>query len=171
MDSHIPHLHLVLEPSELGVHTAQFGIGLAARLGAVVTCHVAVPGDAVQASSPASFVAAVSARRNACDEEVAPFFARVLQVAAEAGVVAHTVLTVDEDPCKAVLRLASEEEAAMIVIGSNGGGVLSRVFKGSMADDLIGKARRPVLVCREDMLMQGWPLTGPGRVPQDPADT
>jgi nucleotide-binding universal stress UspA family protein len=166
MDTHIPHLHLVLEPSELGIHTAEFGVGLAARLGAVVTCHVAVPGDAVQANSPASFVSAVAARRQACDEQVAPFFARVQRLAAPAGVVAHAVLTIDEDPCEAVLRLASEEAAAMIVIGSHGGGVLSRVLKGSLADELIRKARRPVLVCREDMLLQGWPLTGPGRPPQ-----
>lgn len=42
--------------------------------------------------------------------------------------------------------LADEEEADMIVVGSRGRGAFKAAFLGSVSRDLIGVARRPVLV-------------------------
>jgi nucleotide-binding universal stress UspA family protein len=49
-------------------------------------------------------------------------------------------------PAERLADLADEEEAELIVVGSRGRGAVKAAFLGSTSMDLIGVARRPVLV-------------------------
>jgi nucleotide-binding universal stress UspA family protein len=49
-------------------------------------------------------------------------------------------------PADRLADLADEEQAELIVVGSRGRGALKAAFLGSVSTDLIGVARRPVLV-------------------------
>ena len=49
-------------------------------------------------------------------------------------------------PAERLADLADEEGAYLIVVGSRGGGAFKRAFLGSVSSDVIGLARRPVLV-------------------------
>jgi len=77
-----------------------------------------------------------------------------MQTAQRHDVACTSVLTIDEEPCDAVRRLASEQACSLIAIGSHGRGTLTRALTGSLVADLVRLAERPVLVCREDMALQ-----------------
>jgi len=49
-------------------------------------------------------------------------------------------------PAERLADLADEEDAYLIVVGSRGRGAFKRAFLGSVSSDVIGLARRPVLV-------------------------
>jgi nucleotide-binding universal stress UspA family protein len=49
-------------------------------------------------------------------------------------------------PAERLADLADEEAAYLIVVGSRGRGAFKRAFLGSVSSDVIGLARRPVLV-------------------------
>lgn len=61
----------------------------------------------------------------------------------------------------ALADLADEEDAELIVVGSRGRGAFRAAFLGSVSGDLIGVARRPVLVVPPGASLDGDP--GPHR--------
>ena len=68
--------------------------------------------------------------------------------AREAGVPARVLLRTGT-PAEEIVRVADEEHAAMIVIGTHGRGGLERMMLGSVADRVIRSATCPVLTVRE----------------------
>jgi nucleotide-binding universal stress UspA family protein len=50
------------------------------------------------------------------------------------------------DPVEAILLAAADEDADLVVVGSNHRGFLERIISGSVSEDLVRKAQRPVLV-------------------------
>jgi nucleotide-binding universal stress UspA family protein len=78
------------------------------------------------------------------DEEAA---AKLLErIAVEAGLVdAEKRVTVGH-PAERLADLADEEDADLIVVGSRGRGTLKAAFFGSVAHNLVGVARCPVLI-------------------------
>lgn len=71
-----------------------------------------------------------------------------MTAAREAGVTARVVLRTGV-PADEIVRLADEEQAAMIVIGTQGRSGLERMMLGSVADRVIRAASCPVLTVRE----------------------
>ena len=57
-------------------------------------------------------------------------------------------MLVDYHPAPAILDLADEVQAGLIVVGTHGRGGLPRLILGSVADKVIRATYRPVLVHR-----------------------
>jgi nucleotide-binding universal stress UspA family protein len=53
------------------------------------------------------------------------------------------------DPAGEIVRLAADEDAEMIVLGTHGRSGLARVLMGSVAESVVRRALCPVLVYRE----------------------
>lgn len=70
-----------------------------------------------------------------------------LAAAGAAGVRARVVLRTGT-PAEEIVRLATEAQAAMIVIGTHGRGGLERMMLGSVADRVIRTSSCPVLTVR-----------------------
>jgi K+-sensing histidine kinase KdpD len=51
---------------------------------------------------------------------------------------------------EAILRIAEEENASLIVIGTRGQGVVRRTILGSVSDYVLHHAHIPVLVCHDE---------------------
>ncbi len=169
MEEEVVRLLVVLDESELGLRTAAVGASLAARLGAEITLHVVIPIEHIDARSAASALLVQEQHREACRQRAAGWFARAHALVQPSGISVRTVLTLDEEPCAAVLRIADEQGCGLIVVGSQGRGMVSQVLGGSLVADLVRQSHLPVLVCREDMTA-GWlagatPGTTPGTAP------
>jgi nucleotide-binding universal stress UspA family protein len=73
--------------------------------------------------------------------------ARLLEgVAADAGLADAERRVAIGHPAERLAELADEEDADLIVVGSRGRGAMKAVFLGSVSHNLIGVARRPVLI-------------------------
>jgi nucleotide-binding universal stress UspA family protein len=115
-------------------------IELAAELGdRVVIAFGAMPPGHVGEE----FGAATAAVREVGDRLTAHALAR----AQAAGVDAEAVV-VDARPAEALLRLADERDARMIVVGSHGEHPIKGALLGSTANKLLHLAERPVLAVR-----------------------
>jgi nucleotide-binding universal stress UspA family protein len=75
------------------------------------------------------------------------FVAAVKKKAEEAGLKAETFVG-ESEAYQAIIRLAQEQKADMIVIGSHGRTGLRRLLMGSVAEKVIGYAGCPVLVVK-----------------------
>ncbi len=150
----------VLEESELGRRTAAIAVGVAARMDCNLCFQVAIPIEHIEARSAASMTHALAAYRQLCHDRTQPLFEKALGLAEAAGLDGRTVLTIEEEPCAAVLRIAGEQACDLIVVGSHGRGAVARALHGSLVADLVRLSPRPVLVCRDDMHL-GAADTGP----------
>ncbi|HUK63722.1 MAG TPA: universal stress protein, partial [Dongiaceae bacterium] len=74
---------------------------------------------------------------------------RVTELAAE-GLTARSVVRSGE-PADEIVRLADEEHADMIVMGTQGRTGLERLMLGSVAERVIRRSRCPVLTVRPDV--------------------
>jgi nucleotide-binding universal stress UspA family protein len=52
-------------------------------------------------------------------------------------------------PGETIIRLAEEESATMIVMGTRGLGKMRRTIMGSVSDFVVHHAHCPVIVCRQ----------------------
>ncbi|NJN00788.1 MAG: universal stress protein [Aquincola sp.] len=148
-------LLVVLDESELGLRAAAMGAALAARVGGEITMHVPIPIEHIEARSAATAMQALGQHQENCRQRTAEWFARAHAIVEPYGVATKTVMTMDEDPCAAVLRIADEFGCGLIVVGSQGRGTVSRVLGGSLVAELVRQSHLPLLVCREDMT-SGW---------------
>jgi nucleotide-binding universal stress UspA family protein len=64
----------------------------------------------------------------------------------ELGVTSVETSTGIGDPAGAILKLAEDRGADLIVVGAHDGGALSRFFEGSPGDTIVHKAHTDVLV-------------------------
>jgi nucleotide-binding universal stress UspA family protein len=118
------------------------------RLGsALILAHVAEPAYVPYASAyPFGGMAGpMMVMEKAESEEEAA--AKLLErIAVEAGLVdAERRVTIGH-PAERLAELADEEDAELIVVGSRGRGTLKAAFLGSVAHNLVGVARCPVLI-------------------------
>lgn len=82
----------------------------------------------------------------AVDAELAAGERLLEQVVGEAGLAGVERRVVYGFPADRLADLADEEGAELVVVGSRGRGALKAAFLGSVSTELIGVARRPVLV-------------------------
>jgi nucleotide-binding universal stress UspA family protein len=145
-----PRLLIVLDETALGRRCAEIGVALAARLRSHACFLLPLPLEPVAAASAAGLEGELAAHHARCHERAQPLFDAALALAAAAGVEARTLLTIDEDPCPAVQRVASEIDCTLIVVGSLGRSAMQRALHGSLVADLVRLSPWPLLVCRED---------------------
>jgi nucleotide-binding universal stress UspA family protein len=85
-----------------------------------------------------------------------PFLAAVRAEAA--AVEARVRHEVDSSPTRALRRIADQEDAALVVIGSSARARLGRVLAGATAERLLHGATRPVVVVPRDYRLRGCPI-------------
>ena len=121
-----------------------FGLELANAQGAeVVVVHVVPAFDLVGASAfcvPSALPHAPSAVDRAVLEEAST-------LAEEAGVVVQTAV-LRGNPVDEIVAYADSIDADMIVVGSRGHGAVASALLGSVSQEVLHEARRPVLVVR-----------------------
>jgi len=81
------------------------------------------------------------------EEEGERLLSSVLTLVREAGVEARAQLDYGS-PANKIVHFAKEENFDLIVVGSTGRGVLSRLFFGSVSDKVVHRAPCPVLVVK-----------------------
>lgn len=85
-----------------------------------------------------------------------PVLSEAMKLAEGRGVTARPELLVGY-PAKQILRLASEAQADLIVIGSRGLGRVKSAILGSTSREVLARANRPVLVVRGDGVRETTP--------------
>jgi nucleotide-binding universal stress UspA family protein len=144
-------LLVVIDDTPLGQHTARIGLALAADMAGEAIFHIAIPVESVGAESAGELAEAMAEHHRKCSERTQPVFDTACANAKRAGVACDTVLTIDETPSDAVLRIAADRLCALVVAGSHGRGAMARLLSGSLVDELVRRASCPVVVCREEM--------------------
>jgi nucleotide-binding universal stress UspA family protein len=104
--------------------------------------------------SSVGFLRAKSSRRGPCslqqgepaaaEAEFGQFAARV----AEKGIVVDAQELVRGDPVATILRIATEEDVDLIVMGTHGRTGLSHVLLGSITERVLRRTDRPILTVR-----------------------
>ena len=72
---------------------------------------------------------------------------RVLTRSKRAQVKAEAVVDKDDTPASALVRIARDRGCDLIVMASNSRAGLERIFIGSVASEVLGATRTPVLMC------------------------
>jgi len=72
------------------------------------------------------------------------------RIALDHGVASVEVLWVEGPPAPEIVRVAREQSADLIVVGTHGRGLLARAILGSVADRVVRSAHCPVLVVTHD---------------------
>jgi len=62
--------------------------------------------------------------------------------------VPHAIVVRDEPPVPAIVRTADEWNADLIAMGTHGRGAVARLLFGSVAEGVLRKTKRPVLIVR-----------------------
>ncbi len=109
----------------------------------ITIAHVIDPAKLAAVAAPSSIDPniAIDAARQAGTEVLAR-----AQEAAKAGNHKVTTTLIEGDPVSAVLELATNIGADLIIVGSHGRGGLSRALLGSVAEGILRKSSIPVLV-------------------------
>jgi len=81
------------------------------------------------------------------EEEGERLLSSVLTSVKGAGIEAHAQLD-HGYPAKKILQIAKEENFDLIVMGSRGRGTITRLFFGSISDEVIRKAPCPILLVK-----------------------
>jgi nucleotide-binding universal stress UspA family protein len=114
---------------------------LAERLGLrLMMAHVSAEAVFAGGSEPQEPVAMLTPELSRVGEQLLERVAEAEQVPFAERRVLHGL------PAERLADLADEEAAYLIVVGSRGRGAFRRAFLGSVSSDVIGLARRPVLV-------------------------
>lgn len=151
MNSDRPVL-IATDGSDLAGRAVAHGIGLARALAApVVIVNVLAPLHSL-GDEQDMFVGQPEAIRKAAIDFVYSQSRQILDHAAamarDASVACRTRSMTDENPYRAILAVAAEENCRMIVVATHGRGGLAAFILGSQTSKLLAHADRPVLVCR-----------------------
>jgi len=135
--------------SEAALDAARRAITLL-RDGAAIALAVVVPERYDPAADAGGFEGPVMSEEQA-EEEYAEGQAigndALARTQAAIGTEAEVLLiSTDEAPAEAIARVAAEQGADLIVVGSQEHGFLSRLFHGSTSDQVVHHAHCPVLV-------------------------
>jgi nucleotide-binding universal stress UspA family protein len=144
---------IALDGSETSSAALEAGLELAEVEGAeVILAHVASLLDFVPARNGDGH--APPDRFPTADWD--PVLCEAMTLAEGRGVKSRPELLVGH-PAKQILRLASEAEADLVVIGSRGLGRVKSAILGSTSREVLAGANRPVLVVRDDGVRETTP--------------
>jgi nucleotide-binding universal stress UspA family protein len=136
---------LAIDGSAHSQEAVEFGLELAVEQQAEVTfVHVLPPDEFVVAGrlGPAMPIQ----HREPMDESET-VLKEAAQAAEKAGV-SYKLEQISGTPVDAILALADEQDADLIVTGSHGRGAIGSALLGSVSTELVKRAKRPVLVVK-----------------------
>ncbi|MCB9681780.1 MAG: universal stress protein [Alphaproteobacteria bacterium] len=131
---------------EVVAETAWIAAGLKARVVLLHLAHLPVgvhAGDAVRTGTHPEGASALST----LDDDAREHMALLQAILADKGVPSE-VLIRHGDPLHGILTAADEVDARIIVCGTHGRQGLQRMLMGSVAEEVLRRARVPVLVVR-----------------------
>ncbi|HUZ50166.1 MAG TPA: universal stress protein [Candidatus Dormibacteraeota bacterium] len=134
------------DASEASHQALALAIGLAKEGGGKLVLVTVIDLSTLLALSGYESPYPVDAIKSMRDEGQASLDAGVA-AAAKDGVTASTVVG-EGDPSDEILRIAKEQQADLICIGTHGRKGLARLFLGSVAEGVLRRAEAPVLVTR-----------------------
>lgn len=153
---------VALDGSEAAEQSSRAAVGLGVMRGAaVVLAHVLQPPLSDAAPYLPHTVRLARDETANREMELRSYLARVAHAEWLAAATVETQVTVDHDPARAILALATATAAELIVLGTHGRGGLRRMLMGSVADKVIRGTRQAVLVHR-GAGRGGAPLTDSG---------
>ncbi len=143
------HILLATDGSDTSAHAATLAVDLARVHGARLTALYVVdpyPYLGIGEANPMGFQAYMSAAY----DHAAQAHARVAALCDDGGKPVELMLRMAEDlpAVDGILKLAKEEGADLIVVGSHGRGGLMRLVLGSVASKVVAQSPLPVLVAR-----------------------
>lgn len=143
------HILLATDGSDVSAHAAALAVDLARVHGARLTALYVVdpyPYLGIGEANPMGFQAYMSAAY----DHAAQAHARVAALCDDGGKPVELMLRMAEDlpAVDGILKLAKEEGADLIVVGSHGRGGLMRLVLGSVASKVVAQSPLPVLVAR-----------------------
>jgi nucleotide-binding universal stress UspA family protein len=144
------HILLATDGSDASAHAAALAVDLARTHGARLTALYVVdpyPYLGIGEANPMGFQAYMSAAY----DHAAQAHARVAQLCDKGGgKPVELVLRMAEDvpATEGILRMAKDEGADLIVVGSHGRSGLMRMVLGSIASKVVAQSHLPVLVAR-----------------------
>ncbi|TDK27139.1 universal stress protein [Luteimonas aestuarii] len=146
------HILIATDGSELAGKGVDAGLALAQALAAkviLVTASepwpVAMPGDPVAMATSAELQ---DRHRKAMRAEADVLLGNVRARASSAGVMLDAVFVPERAPADAILEVAAERGADLIVMASHGRTGLRKLLLGSQAQAVLGRSTLPVLVVR-----------------------
>lgn len=131
-----------VDSSECTVHAVDRAARLAASTGASLTLLHVVPSVDTPFALPQVPVELMDPVLRAERERL---LERLKALAVTYGVDVDTVLTVG-DPAQRIVTLSHEEDVEMVVVGSHGRKALERLLVGSVAEGVLHRCEKPVLV-------------------------
>ena len=143
------HILLATDGSDASAHAAALAVDLARVHGARLTALYVVdpyPYLGIGEANPMGFQAYMSAAY----DHAAQAHTRVATLCDDGGKPVELMLRMAEDlpAVDGILKLAKEEGADLIVVGSHGRGGLMRLVLGSVASKVVAQSPLPVLVAR-----------------------
>jgi len=145
---------LAVEGPENSGRVIELAIRLAALNGAELTIvHVVPPRIPIVPTNESGVMLPVPSYYFEAEKERmrrrSRWLARLVEAAEEQGVRASMDVVLANDPiAEEVARRAAEEEADLVVVGTNDKSALDRLISGSVSGAVMRKARCPVLVVR-----------------------
>jgi nucleotide-binding universal stress UspA family protein len=137
--------------SPLAQRGVEQGIALAARLGAKLTFVVVselFTGITLEGEPPLGLFSGSADLRKAAEAAAERILQKVAAQAKAAGVGCETVHVRDMLPADGILETAQKRGCDLIVLSSHGRRGIERLLLGSQANDVVTRARVPVLVAR-----------------------
>jgi nucleotide-binding universal stress UspA family protein len=149
-DPNVRHVLITLDGSKAAEKVLEPALALGTLTGAHHTLLRVVPW-VTDFSRGYPGPGAQSSFANAHQTEAWNYLRRVAKPLAGPTIRVHPGLVLDEEStASAILRYARAHDAELIALATRGRGGLSRVFQGSVADQVVRGASAPVLVCRQD---------------------
>lgn len=135
---------VAVDGTEVAREAARVGLELAERLGVRVTLlHVLPPAVAGEGE-----LDDFAAFERACEEHARELLAEVSRSTGRRGPPTDTAVLHGE-PALAISRAAEAEDVDLVIVGTRARGTLVRTLLGSVADELLHRCPKPVMVVPE----------------------
>lgn len=142
------HILIPTDGSELSDKAIDQGLALAKAVGAKVTILRATSQPAPMVYEGVVVALPTEEIRQEIAKNVAQYFVAVRERAAKVGVTAETIQVEDDVPWQAIIDMAKDKGAGLIVMASHGRRGISAVLLGSETQKVLTHSTVPVLVVR-----------------------
>ncbi|WMW23221.1 universal stress protein [Methanolobus mangrovi] len=144
MSAEIKTIAIATDGSENVMNAVEWGIGLAKANGAKVSALYVVPHTGVTLAMRGEMWS--KALENHLKDEGEKATAYVVEAGKKAGLIVEPVIIDGKTPADGIVDFAKENDTNLIVMGTLGVTGLSHILLGSVAENVVRHAKRPVLV-------------------------
>jgi nucleotide-binding universal stress UspA family protein len=135
---------VAVDSTPVACEAAREGLELAERLGARVTLVHVLPASVANKGEAADF----AAFERACEDYASGLLSELRQLTGRGGPPTDTAVLHGE-PAEALSQAASAEDVDLVIVGTRARGALARTLLGSVADALLHRSPKPVMVVPE----------------------